>query len=441
MGAGHHKLRCFDIALAGPMEEDECPFSKLPWQFRDPFLIQAFQQLDQQQRLQILPLVCHAFHQLAPSSISTITAKLASKEAAKSFMSWISSHGVAVRVLHISAGVHLPPGPITNARMSRFWSIADLLGPVEQLPSLQEFHLRNMGHGRDHMGPFTPVSTQLRSLSLLRFLMPPLTARSLLQLSRLTSLDLTGSFYFGPPYPINDFIGALASSLKSLRSLQLAVPDRTPLELKALSALSGLQQLVLTNLKCKPADLPQQLQHVPLSNLDLEVTAASDVGLICSWLETSGRNLRKLIVKGPTNNMLEVVHTKRMFMCLGRSAVKLQHFTLHGFEILGAEAVAALSNLTGLEGLSFHEGCFDAVAVAGLSLLSGLTALALQGSDWSSSSGQGYGLGGLACLTRLQDLFIDGPTAAQEEARRAFADRVIQVVHDPIHSVRFKLSR
>ena len=443
MGAGHHKLPCFDIALAGSMEADDCPFSKLPQQFRDPFLIQAFQQLGQQHQLQVLPLVCHAFHQLAPSSISTITAKLGSKEAANSFISWLLSRGAAARILHISAGVHLPPGPTAPSSVSRLWSVDQLLGAVGQLLSLQELHLKHSCVAVTGIPPFTPVSTQLRGLSLRGFRIPVGTAQSLLQLSRLTSLDLTDSVYSAARDPRNDLIAALASSLKSLRSLQMALTPNTPLDsVRALSGLTGLKHLVLTGLKCRPADLPQQLQHVPLSNLDLMVTAASEVEPICNWVETSGRSLRKLIIKGPAINTVDMAQTKRLFTFLGRSAVRLQHFTLHGFDILGAEAVAALGSLTGLEGLSFHEGCFDAVAVAGLSVLSGLTALSLQGSLWNRSSGQGYGLGQLACLTRLRDLYLGAPLEAVREVRLALAGRVMAVGRDPslvVTGVRFKL--
>ena len=425
------------LCFSGTMEAEDCPFSRLPLHFRDTFLLQAFQQLDQQQQLQVLPLVCKDFHQLAPKATNSVCIVIRSNEAASRLAAWMLQHRPAS--LHIVTITFAEPKCSTSSSSSNEDAAPGIhpdtrgadkvLCAATQLPALRELCIFGWEAGEHLPLEITSSSVpgQLRGLAVVDCIIMPSMASMIMQLTGLAELVLAGSEvkYGGHDCSDEGFIPTVATSLCHLRRLALCGRPVVPVsEYNSLTALTGLQELVLDPaIPVKAAELDQVLR-LPICHLPVAITAHSDLSYLDRWLDASGSGLHVLIVEA--DEVMEAAVTQQLFMSVKKSAPMLQKLVLSRFELVDAELVASLSNLRQLEVFCGNESSFDSAAVSALSVLTGLNFLQLDGNHWGSTEGQGFGLAGLSCLPKLQEMAVGGPMGVLEECRQAWAGRVLE---------------
>ena len=426
------------------MEAEDCLFSLLPLQFRDSFLFQAFRQLDQQQQLQVLPLVCKDFHQLAPKAANSISIVLRSNEAASCFAFWILQHQPAS--LHtVSIIFEDCPGSSRSSADEATGLALDTRGAeqvlcaVTQLPALENLGIYGWERGERLSLEITSSSVprQLRALHIANCAIMPSMASSIVQFTGLTYLVLLGSDVKSESHDGSDegFIPTVATSLCHLESLGLLGKEVVSVtELRCLTALTSLQKLWLSS-PIKAAELDQVL-CLPLGDLAVTLRAPSDLNHLARWLDASGSGLRGLMVEA--FDMMEAAVAQQLFVSVRKSAPTLQNLFLVRFELFGVEMMAPLCNLRQLEALRVNGSSFDSAAVSAMSALTSLRLLQLRGSHWGSTESEGFGLARLSCLPKLQKLNVLGPTGVLEECRLAWAGRILEEMDDGV-GVCFKL--
>ena len=193
-------------------------------------------------------------------------------------------------------------------------------------------------------------------------------------------------------------------------------------ELQSLTALTSLQELWLEH-PVKAADL-EKVPRLPVTVMAVAITAPRDLVYLARWLDACGSEVRSLALQA--DEMMEAAVTQEVFVSIKKSAPMLKALLLCQFELLSAELMAPLCSLKQLEGLKVQDSSFDSAAVCALSALTSLSLLGLAGSDWRSSEGQGFGLAGLTCLPKLEELCVTGPQGVLEECRQAWAERVLE---------------
>ena len=173
------------------MEAEDCPFSRLPLEFRDFFLLQTFQHLGVQQQLRVLPLVCKDFHQLGPDATNSFSIAIRSNEGARMFASWMFQHRPAS--LH-GVTIKFKGGPEAGSTLDSSGA-EQVLCAVTRLPALQELSIYGWEGGERLELECTSVSVpgQLWSLEFFDCIIMPSMASMITQFTGLTSLVLMQS--------------------------------------------------------------------------------------------------------------------------------------------------------------------------------------------------------------------------------------------------------
>jgi hypothetical protein len=431
------------------------------------FLIQAFQQLDQKQQVQVLPLVCKLTRQLAFRSISAISITLKTEASVRCMAAWIQNQKPpALRSLSIVVVTDLGP-PLDVASTMHFQSPSQLLleAATQHLPLLNKLHLRERGRpytvvGYDYslensmseLQLLFPISARaLITLSLTDCVIVPETAFLLLHLTQLRSLHLKGCEIGEVPGHQGSFLGALSSKLLQLTSLTCSNKFRSKefalRQLAALSNLTTLQRVAVEDLQVRPEDL-QELQNVPLSHVSIGFSAfvprllGHDVGRVCGWLGSAGRCLQKLelVRLGQPRLPCNTAYTQQLLSAVGLYATKLQALTLRSVRLPEGTGVAALAPLAGLTSLTL-DACHGLTgeAVSNFWALTALKALTLLPLCPDEEAGNGtaaifemQSLQGMAGLPHLEYVRVRPACRPQDLAavRQVFGDRIQHEVHD-----------
>ena len=259
-------------------------------------------------------------------------------------------------------------------------------------------------------------------------------AASLLQLTTLTSLNLTGSCIHVQQNSSSSssasFYPAVATSLPQLRKLSLTVSGETSLsDMAVLSALTNIQDLSVQALGISPSRL-LQLPHVQLvTAIKLIANTTSEVQQLCTWLEASGQNLQDLELGAREEPPADV--TAQLLKCLGSLSPKLRELHIGHFKPDSGQDVAALGPLSGLEYLRLgFRSVQGRAALEGYSALTALRKLCLT-NDWDPRCKTGFGLEQLTGLRSLQELaLMECPWGVVADAIQAFGDRIIQLLRD-----------
>jgi hypothetical protein len=386
---------------------EACFFDSLPPAMRDSFAQQAFKLLDQHHRLRVVPLVCHLWRQLVPSTCSSLEVKVRNQVAAKGFASWLELYHIPLESIDL------------NLISYSYWSsmVAEgdkLLEVVCGIVSLRSLKIHAPDASDSNF--YLPSLTQLTSLTRLSLSLGVTACKALVLPTQLKHLHLK-------PCDAGDmlaWLGDVVSSLAHLTTLELAVGSGPikPQQLLPLTTLRSLRDLQLPDTSLMAEGIAV-LNQLPITDVKLEVNGHGEVGEMCSWLKRGTGSLITLDLSGDAGDSLQ--EAELLLSHLRTLAPQLRS--------LGVFCMCQLSQSTGLAGLTqitrlavcMH--CDDA-CLGRLSALTGLQELDLEGSTTTGATECVF-----ECLaSSLQQLTAlvlnDDATSAHETAKRAFGSRV-----------------
>jgi hypothetical protein len=321
------------VAAAGAMEGDDCPFSLLPPSMRDMFLHDVFNRLGyKQQRIAVVPLVCHSWRNLVPGSCSSIVATLRTHDRLCQMFSWLAKY--SPRMLQ---EVSLETTAL--ALYQDFCPFVQAFSSLKQLRSLSMTSVRNnVGNCVKRLCIYGGLSclNSLSSLSLTHCKLYPCAQASLCKLTGLQALTLLELELSNSQPAEEDMVTSIAQTLTQLTSLSLSFSGMVSMPLaccSALTKLSRLQKLSFGDHKLRPQQLQMfgpQLQH---KSECCVAAAAGEGALIEGWLSAAGPQLHLFSLGWynsalmPTDSMgeAEVTH---LLAYLASAAPSLQSLVL-----------------------------------------------------------------------------------------------------------------
>ena len=400
-----------DILSAGTMDTDACPFDVLPYELRDSILMQAFQQLDQQHLLTIVPLVCQLWHQLSLSTCTSLDVKLKSNTAAQQLAQWILQHGSALGRLSITAQPY--PASVDQQLLQSLSSAA-------QLSSL----MLDLAGNDDTCSVNLASLTKLTSLSILSARLSATTVSSLVSLTKLHELNLIG-VEADADVDCSKLMKDLGSQLVKLTSIDLSSNNLFSWsDYCALKALPLLTQLHLRGVRILCHDLISSGRGLPIASARVRLDAA-DVTQFTAWLlvKMPGElQYLQLWDKEPTSEEAVVA---KLVAAVKVAGPQFKSLGLYSFHNLNSYHMAEVAGLTQLTSLCLWGLRIDDAALCQLSSLSSLGMLYMYGSH--SITGAGGSMQVLAThmpqLTRL----VLSTKSCCDSARQAFGSRVVDV--------------
>jgi hypothetical protein len=398
--------------------EGTCLFDSLPFAMRDSFLQEAFKLLDQHHRLKVVPLVCHLWRQLVPSTCSSLDVEVRDHVAAKGLASWLERY-------------HIPLESI-DLDFDSYWSsmVAEgnkLLEVVCGIVSLRSLKIDalNASDGNFHL----PSLTQLTSLTMLSLSLDGrhgTACTSLVLPTQLRHLELSAWWCKDDDYA---WLGDVVGTLVHLTSLDLDLSGGGPLNpqhLLPLTALRGLVDMGFTDTPLQAAGI-SVLHQLPITNVEL-CADPGDVLDMCSWVRKGGGTLRTLHLMGDADESLEELE---LFLSdLRTFAPQLRQLDLGCMRQLGHST--GLAGLTQLDWLDVIMDCNDA-GMHSLQALTGLEDLKMDTRQRTGAAGWPFeslasSLQQLTFLGLPDDVYddYDDMALAHEAAKRAFGSRVVE---------------
>ena len=382
------------------MSAESSAFSVLPLAERDSLLQQAFRQLDRRHLFGVAPRVCHLWHQLSLSIITSLDVNITTEEAAEQLSLWIRNHGAGLDSVALCLDVPESLGSMAH-------TLQQALPSAHQLRSLtlaRSFTL-------EPAQLLVPVHqlTSLTSLSI-DFLQPPADVlASIVRMTQLSSLRLANVHIAESWEP---YMERLATSLVGLSNLEFLNTSVVPAALVHLKKLPLLKILVIEEPVTVQARSLRQMMGLPITRICMRVRQATQ-GDLSRWLQNDAGHLQELCLVHPSQSLLPV-HEVAL-----HKAVHLKKLVTYNLQPSMAH-VAALTQLTSLTLMSCG---LDDAAVCKLSTLCILQQLVL-----AANSGIKGAWGSMDVLARsmprLTLLVVDG-TSTQEAAHLAFAERIV----------------
>jgi hypothetical protein len=391
--------------------EDACFFNQLPFDMRASFLHQVFKLLDQHHQFTVVPLVCHLWRRLVPSTCSSLEVKVENQVAAKGLASWLERYQTPLESIDLD--------------FKWYWSsrVAEgkkLLEVVCSKVSLQSLSILDP-HASVSITPL-PSLTQLTSLTMLTLSLSDTTCKALVLPTQLRHLDLN-AWDAGDEFP---WLGDVVGSLAHLTTLELAVGSGPikPQQLLPLTTLRSLRDLQLPYTDVMAEGLVV-LKQLPFTHVKLRADR-DDVLDMCSWLKKGRGLLTTLDLMGHAYESLEELE---LFLSHLRTfAPQLRDIEINCMRQLGDST--GLAGLTQLTRLSVIMEC-DGAGMRSLQALTGLRDLDIWTSEQTGAAGWPF-----ECLaSSLQQLtFLGLPNEndsedmreAHEAAKRAFGSRVVE---------------
>ena len=376
------------------MSADSSVFSCLPIAERDSFLQQAFQQLDQRHLFGVAPRVCRLWHQLSLSIITSLTAKIATEQAAEQLTMWMAHHGHVLHSMQLCIWDSGCPGLAAHALLQTLIPAADLrsldlsYGGYELIPSF---------------GTTLEALTQLTSIRICGVFGCSLE-QPILGLKELCSLAWPGRYFTGP------FLEQLPNSLGQLTHLDFRENCVSAVQLTHLRKLAQLKQLALGHFS-KPSEL-SWLVGLPITTVTIQFRNHEQQD-VASFLQEAAGGLQELVLVtlGSMEATLLPLHQATQLRSLSLSEVWP-----------GTAQVAALTTLTRLT----LGGCgMNSNALESLTALSNLRELWLLDQPEEDAGLVSIMSALAASLPTLTALYLlDG--FALVAARDAFKPRVVE---------------
>ena len=284
--------------------ESSCLFDLLDAAMRDPFLQQAFRQLDQRHLYGIVPRVCRSWHHLSTTSTISMTVKISTKskvgtgepDDATSFSEWLQHNVAKITSLDLclEGPSDTPREPIGTALMKPYnpadysmpATLVDMLHTISsatQLCGLQ-FRLKSDDRGRvpESFRGFAAL-TNLSSLVIHRCSLCLPAFSSISMLTQLRALDLTGVYLCGSEEEEEPW-SELISSLGNLTHLTLGWNRKLVDCVPSLRSLTALVELDITKTFIYSSSI-QLLQGLPITGIWICLTHPEHVLDVAGWLE------------------------------------------------------------------------------------------------------------------------------------------------------------
>ena len=292
-------IRVCTCAPSGSMSDPDsmCPFDLLDAAMRDPFLQQAFRQLDQRHMYGIIAMVCCSWHHLSTTSNSSLKVKVSTEsseergvhDAATSFARWLQRNIGNLTVLDIS----LWRPSIMDASWDPTLKMPrDTFVPSAMLRTITSAtQLCSLRLDMDYCylsEPFVGVSalTNLTNLALSSCHLGGPAFYSMLALTQLRALDL--NFVNVQVEEEHQIMPDLTSSLTNLTSLtHFKSAGLANLE-KALACIRSLPKLVgldIRGISIPSGKLQNLLGELPITGIQIGLDDPAHVSEVAEWLE------------------------------------------------------------------------------------------------------------------------------------------------------------
>jgi hypothetical protein len=395
--------------------EDACFMDRLPFAMRDSFLQQAFQLLGQHERFKVVPLVCHLWRQLVPSTCSSLVVKVRDDVAAKSFTSWLERHHTPFQSIGLNFECYSYwPGGYS---MAEGYKLLEGVCSKVSLRSLSIYAV-DASNRNLHLSSLTNL-TNLETLSLT---LGGTACKSLVLPTQLRHLTLIA---LRVRYHEYAWLGDVVGSLVHLTVLQLSLDNDVvkPQQLLFLTKLGGLINLNLADTTVQAEGIAA-LRQLPITNVMFNFIRHDDVGEICSWLKGGrGRLITLELIGGAGESLQEV---ELLLSHLSTFEPQLQELGIYCMEQLGhSTGLAGLTQLTRLTvDMDWDIADWDDAGMRCLSALTGLQELMML---YDTTEAAGWQFECIASsLQQLTALKIEGGAAAAIRlAKAAFGSRVV----------------
>ena len=349
-------FRLCPVPPAGSMStlESSSPFDLLDAAMRDPFLQQAFRQLDQRHLYGVIPRVCRSWHNLSTTSTSSMTVKSSTElgveteqpDAVISFSEWLQHHIAKITSLDLSL-----------ERPSDTSDFADMLHTISSATHLCKLRLDldyNDDNG-DVPESFAGLAalTNLTSLTLKHCNLYLPAFSSISSLTQLRTLDLTGVGFLGC---YNEegakLLPELISNLGNLTHLTLSGYGYWDSQL--VDCVRGLANLVELDIRrgLVSSSSIQLLQGLPITGVWIILRDPGDVIQVASWLERCiPTTLECLMIRFLRDFELQPSQVSCLLAPLRSTGPQLQGLSLVGLLLSQADLsiITGLTQLTELE--------------------------------------------------------------------------------------------
>jgi hypothetical protein len=383
--------------------EDACFFDCLPIAMRDSFLQQAFKLLDQRDQTRVVPLVCRLWHQLAPSSCSSLELEVETQAAAESLTAWLQQDSVTLESIDLNMGY--PAHMLDEAR-----KLVEVVCSRTSLQSLKMHQLYSATHSDISFSSLTNLtSLELHTCGRIQAIPDPVLMEARLNI------------YIGHEAFVA-LLRSIATSLLHLTTLKLDAPTThiEPQQLLSFTALRGLRDLSLPHTQVT-GEWIADLGQLPITSIMLDLRYR-DMEQVCSWLQADRGRLSSLHLIGDCFlRPLPLSEVEQLMSQLCTSAPHLQSLTVVLMpELRHSTALQGLTQLTRLT--LYDEWDMSDAFLLRLSALTGLCELEIGARQFTGSEASFECLA--SSLQQLRILHLKGPV--QEVARQAFGPRVAE---------------
>ena len=347
-------------AFSGPMSDPDsmCPFDLLDVAMRDPFLKQAFRQLDQRHLYGIIARVCRSWNHLSTTSSSSLKVKFLSvvcmetgqPDAAISFSRWLQRNIGNLTRLDLTS--ELPNDSSPGSEMLQTIISATHLCSLRL--DLRYEYLSDSYAGLSAL-------TTLTSLALCNCQLSSPVFSSMLALTQLRALELRQVGVIDYDEGQEGIMSDLTSSLVNLRRLTLGAFSGwvTRLEegLLCLRSLTKLVDLDIRGMYVPSDNLGNLIGGLPVTGVHISLDDPGHVSEVAGWLDrcvpSTGRCL-KLSVSEQRNQveLLQSSQVARLLSPLRSGGAQLQVLYLSGLDLSRVDSVNIITGLTQLTSLS-----------------------------------------------------------------------------------------
>ena len=404
------------------MEDDSCPFSRLPIDLWESVLQRAFKQLSQQELHGTIPFVCHPFQLQAHKNTSSLEVNLSSKGRMGQLQQWVQRYAQNLTNLK-TLSIKLPPRASSPAERLLPCPYKPLLSSIGQLPQLQSLSISGIATSSRFL-PATPFPAQLSHLCLDNLALMPSNFAGLLTLTALKSLELRS---MEDICSISSLFTGI-SNMPQLSSLDLSYTNSTGLaanDFTYLRSMSQLQQLRLSGLHFKAVSSLHFLAGLPVTAITISISEPGSASAAIRWFSQAGSKLVFLTLHGPSPE--PAGHVMQLLQSVSTECPALTRLVLGNLDLYSMDPPSlCLSTLTQLSRLDLECCIMDAAGLSTLSTLSGLQDLSLYLVPGGSNSAV-QDPGCMQCLAAslVQLTSLETYSDCREAVYAAFGGRVL----------------
>ena len=336
-----------------------CPFDLLDAAMRDPFLQQAFRQLNQRHLYGIIPQVCRSWHHLSTTSSSSLEVEV--------FVGVNEETGEPDDAISFSRWLQRNIGKLTrlDLKLESGRNTFDVSGMLQTISSATQLcslriDLDDLNH-KCLSASFVPVSalSNMTSLGLCWCGLSSQAFSSMLALTQLRALELRHVGVDGAEE--RQLMPDLTKSLVNLTSLTLDnFYGWVDLE-SGLACIRSLRKLVDLDMRdtCIPSgNLVSLMEGIPITGVKICLDDPGHVSEVAEWLKGCVPSTLTCLVMDRERD-LEPSQVARLLTPLRSAGAQLQVLELESFDLSHADSVSIITGLTQLTSLDlrckFHD--------------------------------------------------------------------------------------